>query len=317
LHLHADARKKKGICAGRENLMGFTLSHRAPTTGKKRKHPFLFISFAPVFAVISIMLIVTQACSIGPTEIDEQSFTVDGLPTVVVNGENGGIKVNAGTGNEVTVKATLRGTDRITYELNRDGDTITADIDIENAWWFFGGSPSVDLIITAPPETNLELFSSNGSIEISGMEGVGNFETSNGRIALENVKGDYEAKTSNGRIEVDTMEGNALLRTSNGKLELRDVKGEFDVQTSNGSIRFLGELIAGGNNRLVTSNGDVDVELQGTPNVSLDAETSNGKVTSELPITATSTGDAHLVGTIGDGEADLHVRTSNGDVKIR
>jgi DUF4097 and DUF4098 domain-containing protein YvlB len=61
----------------------------------------------------------------------------------------------------------------------------------------------------------------------------------------------------------------------------------------------------------------VDVELLGTPSIKLDASTNNGDVTSELPITATSTGDDHLVGTIGDGEADLYIRTSNGDVTIR
>jgi len=40
-------------------------------------------------------------------------------------------------------------------------------------------------------------------------------------------------------------------------------------------------------------------------------------VKSELTILATETGKKRLVGTYGDGEADLHVETSNGSITIR
>jgi DUF4097 and DUF4098 domain-containing protein YvlB len=76
-------------------------------------------------------------------------------------------------------------------------------------------------------------------------------------------------------------------------------------------------MTAGTRSRLVTSNGKVDVELLGTPSVSLDAKTSNGVVTCELVITATLNKESHIVGTIGAGEAELYIRTSNGDVTIR
>jgi DUF4097 and DUF4098 domain-containing protein YvlB len=76
-------------------------------------------------------------------------------------------------------------------------------------------------------------------------------------------------------------------------------------------------MTAGTRSRLVTSNGKVDVELLGTPSVSLDAKTSNGVVTCELVITATLTREDHLVGTIGAGETELYIRTSNSDVTIR
>ena len=66
-----------------------------------------------------------------------------------------------------------------------------------------------------------------------------------------------------------------------------------------------------------TSNGSVSVTLRGTPSLRFDASTSNGTVKSELPVLATSTGDQHLAGTIGDGEAELSVETSNGSVTIQ
>ena len=68
---------------------------------------------------------------------------------------------------------------------------------------------------------------------------------------------------------------------------------------------------------MTTSNGSVDIKLQGTPSVELDASTGNGSITTKLPILTTSPGDKHqVVGTIGDGDAELFVRTSNGSVMV-
>ena len=58
------------------------------------------------------------------------------------------------------------------------------------------------------------------------------------------------------------------------------------------------------------------VELQGTPSVNLDASTSRGNVTNELPIDASTKNAKRLVGAIGNGEADLHIRATNGSVTI-
>lgn len=265
--------------------------------------------------VIAITLLAAAGCTAGPTETRDDSFSVNGTATLVVNSDNGWIKVNTGTDDEVRIQATLRGVDRIDYEVSQDGNTITIVAEIDQGW--FISNVGVDITITAPVITDVELETSNGAIELNGIESAGTLRTSNGKIVLENVKGDFEGRTSNGRIEVDTLEGTAFLRTSNGGLDLQEVIGEVDAETSNGGISYSGDMIPGGDNRLITSNGNVDVELMGTPGIKLDASTSNGDVTSELPITATTTSDDHLVGTIGDGEADLYIKTSNGDITVR
>jgi DUF4097 and DUF4098 domain-containing protein YvlB len=271
-----------------------------------------------VSATVAIVLLLsaTTGCNPGPTETREDSFIVTGSSKVVVNSVNGNIEVSAELGNEVLVQATLRDAPRVKYELSQMGNTVTVDVQTSKRWWVFG-SAGVDVSITAPPETDVVLNTSNGFIELHRLKGSGSLKSSNGKIVLDNVTGNFDGGTSNGRIEANAVEGSVILKTSNGKIDVRDVQGEFDIESSNGSVFFSGNMTAGGSNRLVTSNGDVVVEFQGKPSVVLDAETSNGEVTSELPILATVTKKERLVGRIGEGEADLYIRTSNGDITIR
>jgi len=240
----------------------------------------------------------TEGCSDAPTETRDDSFTVGDSPKVVANTGNGDIEVNAGSDNEVRVQATLMVPDEIDYTVSQQGDTITVEAKVRGGGRWTG-CISAAIIVTAPARTDVEADTSNGAIELHEIEGSGHLRTSNGKIVLDHVKGDFEGRTSNGRVDAP------------------GVKGEFDLETSNGRIYFRGELTAGGSNRLVTSNGSVDVELLGAPSVSLEATTSNGDITSELQMDATLVEDKHIVGTVGDGEADLRIRTSNGDVYIR
>ena len=197
------------------------------------------------------------------TVVQEDSFQVSGSPRLVVETENGAIRVrSSGGAGEVRVTATIRNPDKVEYHTDQNGDTVSVSADVEPAGNVINARVDVEVVV--PEKAQLEL------------------ETSNGRITLSDIDGSVSAKTSNG------------------------------------SITFAGSLEPESQNSLRTSNGDVDVTLVNTPGVKLDAETSNGKISSELPITITGrSNDDQLTGDIGDGSSSLRIRTSNGDITIK
>jgi DUF4097 and DUF4098 domain-containing protein YvlB len=89
------------------------------------------------------------------------------------------------------------------------------------------------------------------------------------------------------------------------------------LETSNGSVRFTGELTPGGGNEMRPSDGSITVNLESEPSIELEASTSRDSVTSKLPIIASSAGDDHLIGTIGNGDAELTIWTSNGSITVQ
>ena len=247
-------------------------------------------------------------------------FAVGQSPKLIVSSDNGRIIVNAGDDGEIRVQARLRNPSRIDYRVTQDGDTIRVEARQKkkaSLFGFHGMNASVEITVTVPRNTNVELDSSNGRIELTEVENSGTLESSNGSISMKSVKGDFEATTRNSAIELHNAECSATLRTSNGRISMEDVKGSFEAQTQNGAISFSGVFIPGSDNQMKTSNGGVHIKLQGTPSLKIDAANSNGSITNGLPDMAASIEEKnHLVGTIGDGEARLVIQTSNGSVSI-
>ena len=250
----------------------------------------------------------------------DDTFEVGSSPKLVVNNFNGRITVVAGTQDAIRVQARLKNASQVDYRASQNGDTVTVEAKRKgktSLFGFLGQNGGAEISVTAPPSTNVELESSNSRIELRGIEGSGTLRTSNGRIVMEDVRGVLDAATSNSRIELKGMEGSGTLRTSNGRIVIENARGDFNASTSNGSVSFRGELTPGGKNQLRTSNGSVSVRLEGTPSLKVDASTSNGSIASRLPVLTSPTEGKHrLIGTIGNGEAELLIRTTNGSVNI-
>ena len=269
--------------------------------------------------MLGALLVLAVGCG-GVIEDRNDVFTVGESPTLVVNNENGYIKVNAGDDNTIHVQTTIIRPSRIEYTVTQNGDTVTVDVERESKFALFGAarSPGAEIEVTAPARTRVQLRSSEGRIEVSGIRQSGTLETSDGKVIMRQVKGDFDVRTSDASIDIIQIEGSATLRTSDANVTLSLAKGAFDVKTSDGAILFTGEMTPGGNNRLVTSDANVTVVLQGEPSVRVEASTSDGSVVSKLPVLTTTTGSKErLIGTIGEGEAELFIKTSDGNVTIK
>lgn len=112
----------------------------------------------------------------------------------------------------------------------------------------------------------LALSTSNGEVELDSLNVFGSIATSNGKVALENLKGErLTARTSNGSIECDNLGMRELiLTTSNGRIKAEGFAQRLEARTSNGSIEIkprLGDSLGEQSLDLHTSNGGIKVKL--------------------------------------------------------
>jgi DUF4097 and DUF4098 domain-containing protein YvlB len=235
----------------------------------------------------------------------------DGTP-VRVETFNGGIKVSAKSGHDISaeVERTGEGSDREEAEADRDAIEVTLELIDGAALLRAVYTPSPDSIpggsgasvaLTVPASTPLELVTSNGPITVRDISGGIDARTSNGPVDLGGVAGALAVETSNGPVVAGTTDPVTL-----------------DIRTSNGSITFDGELQPG-DATLETSNGPVELRLPADAAFTIDATTSNSEATSEFEVAGAAT-ESELRGTVGAPDkaaaTRLTIRTSNSPITL-
>ena len=163
---------------------------------------------------------------------------------------------------------------------------------------------------------NLKAHTSGGSITLREVSGNARVDTSGGAIEGDALAGTLDARTSGGSIRLDRVTGDLLAHTSGGSIRIDDAGGKVDASTSGGSVEVG---FAKGNSRggeVETSGGGVRVSLDPAVNLDLDASTSSGPVTSDLPVQTSTVSKSHLSGKIGAGGETLRVHSDGGPIHI-
>ncbi len=161
---------------------------------------------------------------------------------------------------------------------------------------------------------------SGGSIAVAGCQGQVEISTSGGSLNLGEIEGDVTAKTSGGSIRGDKLTGKSVVKTSGGSIEVAGIKGSMDAATSGGSIRA--ELLEQpvGDCTFRSSGGGITVVFDEKVNVDVDARTSGGRVSSDLPVTSVIQGEQkknELQGKINGGGPLITAHTSGGSVRLQ
>ncbi|HKR64711.1 MAG TPA: DUF4097 family beta strand repeat-containing protein [Thermoanaerobaculia bacterium] len=163
------------------------------------------------------------------------------------------------------------------YPKNGDGGGSLFD-------WLVGDhvSRNVEYELMVPRTMNIEIEDTNGSIRLSEVVGTHNLETTNGKIEVTRCGGAVEASTTNGSIHAE------LLTVAKGQ-----------------PLRFH------------TTNGRIEVVVPPNFAADVDADTTNGSISTDLPVATTHVARNSLRGTINGGGAPLRLRTTNGGIEIR
>jgi hypothetical protein len=161
-----------------------------------------------------------------------------------------------------------------------------------SSWW--GGNIKGLVRVTMPPDLDLSVDSSSGSISIDGDFGSGS-------VVCDASSGSIEIRGAMKNLSVDTSSGStkALLTrpvqsffadASSGSIRLSGGADEAKVDTSSGSITVDGLR---GDAHLGASSGSISAQWDSIPpRATIDADASSGSVTIKLPPGTEVTGSA-------------------------
>jgi DUF4097 and DUF4098 domain-containing protein YvlB len=159
---------------------------------------------------------------------------------------------------------------------------------------------------------------SGGGIHVNECEGSLRISTSGGGIDVLGGSGSLWGDTSGGSVSVRKFKGPAQVSTSGGGITIEEVTGAIEGSTSGGSIHAVLTSPLVEPVRLSTSGGGVTLRVPENAAFDLDAATSAGGVSSELPVTVSGkVHHDHLKGPVNGGGKPVVLRTSAGGIHIR
>jgi hypothetical protein len=125
------------------------------------------------------------------------------------------------------------------------------------------------------------------------------------------------ANTANGSISVENVGGEVSLKSENGAITATNLRGGFSLSTTNGSINAVCADLAG-DGHLHTTNGAITLELPRSADLVVHADTTVGRIDSNLPASTVNKGvvGETLEAKLGAGSHRLEARTTNGSIRL-
>lgn len=196
----------------------------------------------------------------------------------------------------------------------------------------FGGRGHVDLSLTVPRGSRIEVRSGSGEVwlediagEVEVTSGSGDVHgarlgsasvrTGSGSVELRACSGPVDVSTGSGDVRLAQVSGAVSVRSGSGDLEASGLAGRLEAHTASGDVRLRGAIRHDAD--LHTASGDVTLGVEPGSSFRLDARTVSGRVSDQVTLEGGERTAHSLSGSYGAGEAFVRIRTVSGDVRLR
>jgi DUF4097 and DUF4098 domain-containing protein YvlB len=235
----------------------------------------------------------------------QKTFTVAAKPTLRVETNDASVHITGSDTREVQVRVTATGYrigDEVRVSERQNGNRVEVEVRVPHKAVIGFSVRSVEIDVALPRESDLDIHTGDGRIEVMDIKGDTHLATNDGRIRVYRADGTLNASTGDGSIEAD------------GRFDA------LDVTTHDGHVRVNaqpGSKISGSGWSVRTKDGRVDVLVPDKFAADLEAETHDGHVTVDIPLeVAGQLGRSRVRGKLNGGGPALRIRTGDGSIHV-
>jgi hypothetical protein len=263
----------------------------------------------------------------------EQSFEVGEAPRLEIDNFAGRVTVRAGEPGEMRLIAVKQGPpgsnlDRVQVEVSK----LASGLLIRTRKPSILSNTSVQLDVTVPADTQLDLHSGAGNTDVRGFRSDVKVDIGAGDVIIADLAGDLDAHTGSGSVTIDGASGRIQADTGSGSVRITSVAGELDAHTGSGSMEVReasgpARLDSGsgsltyegdpeGECRFETGSGSITLRLPADLNMEVELDTGSGSITTDFAVEG-ETNKQEIQGTIGRGDAGtIRAHTGTGSIEL-
>ncbi len=281
--------------------------------------------------ILLILFSVSSMVAAGDRLDLSEPASGDGLVKVI--GQRGELRIEGWDQDIVAVTGELDDLAEELVFLVEDGKTLIEVKMPSRVSWGDGS----DLLIRIPQHSRLVVNAVSSEVEIrnvlGGMivktvSGDVHIQDSKARLVVNSVSGDIETEATMGTLQLQTSSGEVEVEKHAGELSAESVSGQLSLELSeitalrgnsvSGDIEVSAILASAAYVELVSISGDVKLGISGAKNLRFQLSSQSGDIDNDLTDDKYRQryGAKKLNGTLGNGEADVTMRTVSGDIEI-
>jgi hypothetical protein len=275
-------------------------------------------------AIISALLATGLFAATVQADDYAKSFTVANRANVRVDTNDGSVSVTTGDTQQVEFRVEYQGyalNKSLDIESSQHGDEVELTARISNTWHFsIGMMRRLHIEVRMPKDADLQVRTGDGSIKAAGVSGTIDLHSGDGSLTVRSLKGSLRLHTGDGSIEGTDLDGKCDAVSGDGRIRLT---GRFDVlsvKSGDGSVgveALHGSKLDSGWN-ISSGDGGIDVALPGDLPANIDASTSDGHISSDIPITVEGIiSKSRIRGKMNGGGSTLTIHTGDGSIHLK
>lgn len=239
--------------------------------------------------LLALGLALTTAASAKVTEKFSQTYPLDANGSIRLENVNGSVEIVAWDKNEVSLEAEKsarneEGLGRMHLRIESSNRRLSVKTEYEKKWKFWDNmNAQVHYKLMVPATVALDKIDVvNSNITVTGVKGAVNLDAVNGGIEAEGLAGPGRFETVNGSIRVT----------------------------------YAAMPAAGGDIALDTVNGTCRLTLPADAAFDFDADTVNGRISCDFPITLHNSGKREMHGAVNGGGTRVSLESVNGSLTV-
>lgn len=235
-----------------------------------------------------------------------KAYGITKRANVLVVTNDGSVTITSGESQQVEFRVDYQG-----YVLNRtvlidsrqQGDQVELTARIPVRFYIsLGARRRLHIAVRVPKETDLQVRTSDGSIETRGISGSIDLHSSEGAITVTSLKGSVRLNSSDGTIEASDMDGRCDASSSVGRVSIEALHGSrLDSDWS-----------------IASSDGSIEVALPADLPATIDASSRDGRIRNDNEFSMEGVmSKSNIHGKMNGGDQTLTIRTGNGSIHLK
>lgn len=253
-----------------------------------------------------------------------KTYTVSNRANVRIGTDDGSVNVSTSDTKQIEFHVEYEGYElhkSLEIESSQHGDEVELTARIPHGWHFsMGMRRRLHVEVRMPKDADLQVTTGDGSIKASNVTGTIDLHSGDGALAVSALKGAIRLHTGDGAIDASDLDGKCDATSGDGRIR---VAGRFDAlnaKSGDGSVgveALRGSKLDSGWS-ITSGDGSIDVAVPGDLRADIEASSSDGRITSDIPITIEGAmSKSKVSGKMNGGGPTLTIHTGEGSIHLK